>query len=50
MDGRHIDLAAIVALVLGGLAAYLAYRDPQLGGAIGIGAVVVTLLWLLLGR
>ncbi|MFC8360842.1 hypothetical protein ACFUIY_13320 [Streptomyces griseorubiginosus] len=48
MDGQHIDLAAIVALFLGGTAVWLAYRDPKLGTAIGVGAVVVTLVWLLL--
>ncbi|MFF2808381.1 hypothetical protein ACFVT2_14650 [Streptomyces sp. NPDC058000] len=37
-----------LALVLGGLAVYLAYYNPVLGAAIGIGVVVVTLLLSLL--
>ncbi|MER6474552.1 hypothetical protein [Streptomyces collinus] len=49
MDGHHIDLAAIVALFLGGVAVWLTYRNPKLGAAIGVGAVVITLVWLLLG-
>ncbi len=44
----HIDLAAIVVLVLGGVAVYLAYRRPGLGQAVALGAAVVTLLVLLL--
>lgn len=50
VDGSHIDLTAIVALALGGVAVYIAYRDVRLGTAIGIGVAVVTLLWLLLNR
>jgi hypothetical protein len=49
LNGYHIDLPAIVILFLGGLAAYLAYRDTKLGAAIGVGVVVVTVLWLVLG-
>ncbi|MEU0678235.1 hypothetical protein ABZ330_36385 [Streptomyces sp. NPDC006172] len=44
----HIDLAAIVVLVLGGVAVYLAYRRPGLGQALAVGAAVITLLLLLL--
>ena len=49
MNGNHIDLYAIVALFLGGVATYVAYKDLRLGTAIGIGVAVVTLVWLLLG-
>jgi hypothetical protein len=49
VNGNHIDLYAIVALFLGGVVTYLAYRDLRLGAAIGIGAAIVTLVWLLLG-
>ncbi|WRZ96371.1 hypothetical protein OHB54_46330 (plasmid) [Streptomyces sp. NBC_01007] len=44
----HIDLPAIVVLVLGGLAVYVAYKKPELGNPLGLGAVIVTLLVLLL--
>ncbi|GAA0480890.1 hypothetical protein ACFQ2B_26400 [Streptomyces stramineus] len=43
-----MDIRIAFALVLGGLAVYLAYRDPMLGAALGIGVVVVTLLLALL--
>ncbi|MFF9803149.1 hypothetical protein ACF1G3_37890 [Streptomyces rochei] len=43
-----IDLTAIVVLVLGGLAVYIAYKRPELANALGVGAVIITLLVLLL--
>ncbi|WP_275466911.1 hypothetical protein [Streptomyces noursei] len=43
-----MDTRTALALVLGGLAVYLAYYHPVLGAALGIGAVVVTLLLSLL--
>ncbi|AKA01674.1 hypothetical protein SAZ_03570 [Streptomyces noursei ZPM] len=47
--GPHgMDTRTALALVLGGLAVYLAYYHPVLGAAIGIGVVVVTLLLSLL--
>lgn len=39
-----MDTRTALALVLGGLAVYLAYTDPVLGAALGIGVVVVTFL------
>ncbi|MFJ9470655.1 hypothetical protein [Streptomyces caniferus] len=45
-----MDLRTAFVLTLGGLAVYLAYGNPELGAAIGIGAVVVTLLLMLLKR
>jgi len=44
LDGGHIDLVAIVTLMAGGVAVYIAYRDVKLGAAIAVGAAVVTLL------
>jgi hypothetical protein len=44
----HIDLVAIVLLLIGALAAYAAYRDPQLGAALLVGAGVITVVYLLL--
>lgn len=43
-----IDLTTIVVLSLGGLAVYIAYKKPDLGIALGLGAVIITLLVLLL--
>ncbi|WP_331722778.1 hypothetical protein OG848_47370 (plasmid) [Streptomyces canus] len=43
-----IDLTTIVVLVLGGLAVYIAYKKPEMGTALGVGAVIVTLLVLVL--
>ncbi|MEH0517050.1 hypothetical protein QBC31_41450 [Streptomyces sp. B21-079] len=43
-----IDLSAVVVLVLGGLAVHVAHRKPDMGQALGLGAVIVTLLLLLL--
>ncbi|GGX12778.1 hypothetical protein [Streptomyces noursei] len=45
-----MDTRTALALVLGGLAVYLAYHDPVLGTALGIGVVVVTLLLTLLEK
>ncbi|MFI9046018.1 hypothetical protein [Streptomyces sp. NPDC053427] len=45
-----MDLRTAFALVLGGLALYIAYYNPELGAAIGIGAVVVTLFLMLLKK
>ncbi|MGW6317688.1 hypothetical protein [Streptomyces sp. NPDC055099] len=43
-----MGLTTLVLLALGGLAMFIAYRDPRLGQALGIGAVVITVLVLLL--
>ncbi|MEH0449681.1 hypothetical protein QA811_40300 [Streptomyces sp. B21-102] len=43
-----IDLSAVVVLVLGGLAVHVAHRKPDMGQALGLGAVIVTHLMLLL--
>ncbi|MEU9900053.1 hypothetical protein ACIBCS_43390 [Streptomyces phaeochromogenes] len=43
-----IDLTTIVVLSLGGLAVYIAYKKPELGIALGLGTVIITLLVLLL--
>ncbi|MFD9566066.1 hypothetical protein [Streptomyces sp. NPDC059994] len=43
-----ISLTVLALLALGGLAVFIAYRDPQLGEALGIGAAVITVLVLLL--
>ncbi|MGG7569737.1 hypothetical protein [Streptomyces sirii] len=45
-----MDLRIAFALVLGGLAVYIAYYNPVLGAAIGIGVVVVTLLLVILKK
>lgn len=49
MNGQ-LDLAALVLLLIGGIATYVAYRDPRLGEALLVGAGAVTLLYLLLKR
>lgn len=49
MNG-HIDLTAVVLGLVGGIAAYAAYRDPNLGAALLVGAGVVTVLYLLLKK
>jgi hypothetical protein len=46
----RIDLAAIVLLIAGGVAVYIAYRDPRMGAAILVGVGVVGLLYMLLKR
>jgi hypothetical protein len=46
----EIDLAAFVLLIVGGVAIYLAYRDPRMGAAILVGAGVVVLLRTLLRK
>ena len=43
-----IDLSTIVVLTLAGVAVYLAYKKPDLGGALLVGIAVITLLVLLL--
>ncbi|MER6564172.1 hypothetical protein ABT300_41930 [Streptomyces sp. NPDC001027] len=43
-----IDLSAVVVLAPGGLAVHIAHRRPDMGQALGLGAVIVTLLLLLL--
>ncbi|MBJ6613920.1 hypothetical protein ACFT8V_33330 [Streptomyces griseoincarnatus] len=43
-----IDLDTIVVLTLAGVAVYLAYKKPDLGGALLVGIAVITLLVLLL--
>ncbi|MFG3116016.1 hypothetical protein ACGF4C_16595 [Streptomyces sp. NPDC048197] len=45
-----MDTRTALALVLGGFAVYLAYVDPVLGAALGIGVVVVTFLLTLLEK
>ncbi|MFB7632516.1 hypothetical protein ACFC0M_16440 [Streptomyces sp. NPDC056149] len=45
-----METRTALVLVLGGLAVYLAYVNPVLGTAIGIGVVVVTLLLTLLEK
>ncbi|WP_258320947.1 MULTISPECIES: hypothetical protein [unclassified Streptomyces] len=39
-----MDTRTALALALGALAVYTAYRNPELGTAIGIGVIVMTLL------
>ena len=39
-----MDTRTALALALGALAVYAAYRNPELGTAIGVGVIVVTLL------
>jgi len=45
-----LDLAAIVLLLVGGIAVYIAYRDPRMGAAILVGVGVVGLLYMLLAK
>ncbi|WP_018541289.1 MULTISPECIES: hypothetical protein [unclassified Streptomyces] len=45
-----MDTRIALVLVLGGLAVYLAYSDPVLGAALGIGVAVVSLLLSLLDK
>ncbi|ANZ21064.1 membrane protein [Streptomyces noursei ATCC 11455] len=45
-----MDTRTALALVLGGLAVYLAHHNPALGAALGIGVVVATLLLTLLEK
>ncbi|WSQ15057.1 hypothetical protein OG604_49240 [Streptomyces sp. NBC_01231] len=40
MDTRTLLLLTIVALIVG----YVAYRDPEMGSAVGVAVVVVGLL------
>lgn len=40
-----MTLALIVALVLGGVGVYMAYRDPKLGSAILVGLAIVGTLY-----
>jgi hypothetical protein len=48
MDTRHVDLTFIVLLLVGLLTAYAAYKWKELATPVTVGAVVVTLLVLLL--
>ncbi|MFK0293468.1 hypothetical protein ACIQU6_23720 [Streptomyces sp. NPDC090442] len=45
-----METRTALVLVLGGLAVYLAYVNPVLGAAIGVGVVVITLLLTLLEK
>ncbi len=47
MNG-HIDLVAIVLLLVGGVTAYAAYKNPNLGAALLTGAGVITVVYLLM--
>jgi uncharacterized membrane protein YfcA len=40
-------LALIVALALGSVGAFIAYRDPKLGAAILVGLAIITVLYLI---
>lgn len=42
-----MTLFAIVVLALAGVGVYLAYKNPQLGGALLVGIAIVTVLWLI---
>lgn len=44
----HIDLVAIVLLLVGGVTAYAAYKNPNLGAALLTGAGVITVVYLLM--
>jgi hypothetical protein len=41
-----VTLPLIVALALGGVGTYIAYRDPKMGGALLVGLGVVTVLYI----
>lgn len=43
----QVNLAAIVLLIVGGVAVYIAYRNPRMGAAILVGVGVVGLLLVL---
>lgn len=43
-----METRTALVIALGGAATYLAYRDPALGTAVGIGVVLATLLMKLL--
>lgn len=45
-----LDLGAIVLLLVGGIAVYIAYRDPRMGAAILVGVGVIGLLYALLKK
>ncbi|MFJ2833582.1 hypothetical protein ACIPC1_39595 [Streptomyces sp. NPDC087263] len=47
---NQISVRMVVLLLVGGLTVYVACRNPELGIAIGVGVIVVTLLHLLLGK
>lgn len=42
-----MSLLLVVALALGGVGVYIAYRDPKLGAAILVGLGVITVLYLI---
>ncbi|GAB2966106.1 hypothetical protein GCM10027075_77360 [Streptomyces heilongjiangensis] len=42
-----MTLPLIVALVLGGLGVYVAYRNPKLGGALLVGLGIITVLYII---
>ncbi|MEV8392913.1 MULTISPECIES: hypothetical protein [Streptomyces] len=48
MDTRHVDLDLVLLLLVGLLAAYAVYKWKELATPVTVGAVVVTLLVLLL--
>lgn len=43
-----METRTALVIALGGTAAYIAYRDPALGSAVGVGVVLATLLLKLL--
>ncbi|GGU44499.1 hypothetical protein [Streptomyces violascens] len=50
MNDDQISVRTVVLLLVGALTVVVAVRDPELGVAIGIGVVVVTLLHQLMGK
>lgn len=42
-----MTLPLIVALVLGGLGVYVAYKNPKLGAALLVGLAIITVLYLI---
>ncbi|MFG2306716.1 hypothetical protein [Actinacidiphila glaucinigra] len=46
----QISVRALLLLLVGAITAYIAFRDPALGAAIGVAVVVVALLQDLLGK
>lgn len=49
MEGQFSQ-RAIILLIVGAATAYLSYRDPALGVALGVGVVVVALLHQLMSK
>ncbi|EMF52387.1 MULTISPECIES: hypothetical protein [Streptomyces] len=40
-----MTLALVVALALAGVGVFIAYRDPKLGGALGVGVAILGVLY-----